>query len=115
MATFQHDGVDCWWFVGESEMGSVRDGFASAGLIRELMIGWNYYHPAVEWLVRRVAYSVVRVDIASASGARLGQLTSYHLAQGNHFEPLPEGVRLEALWFDDETPAVGEPAGAAGG
>lgn len=104
MATFQHDGVNCWWFVGESEMGSVRDGSASAVLIRELMIGWNYYHPAVEWLIRRAAFPVVRVDIASAAGARLGQLRAYHLRTGDHFEPLREGVRLEALWFEDEAP-----------
>jgi hypothetical protein len=97
-ATFQYDGVNSWWFVGESEMGS-----ASAGLIRELMIGWNYYHPAVEWLIRRVAFPLVRVDIVSVGGTRLGEFKSYHLpSEGNHFEPLPEGVRLEALWFEDE-------------
>jgi hypothetical protein len=100
--TFQYGGMDCWWYVGEAEMGYAREGEASAVLIRELMIGWDYYHPAVEWLIRRVGFPVVRVDIASARGKRLGRFNSYHLPRGDHFEPLPEGVRLEALWFEDE-------------
>jgi hypothetical protein len=54
-----------------------------------------------------VGFPVVRVDGADARGKRLGQLKSYHLPSGNHFEALPEGVRPEALWFEDDNPGGG--------
>ena len=89
-----------WWFCGESDMGSTDTNDEWALLVGQLLVGWNEYHPAIEWLLRQVQLPIVQPEY-SVDGApgRLGQ--QCNLAEGAHLAPLPAGHMVSQLFCSD--------------
>ncbi len=93
------DGVS-WWFCGESDMGSTETNDEWALLVGQLLVGWNEYHPAIEWLLRQVQLPIVQPEfLVNRAPGGLGQ--QCNLAEGAHLATVPAGHAVSQLFCTD--------------
>ncbi len=89
-----------WWFCGEDELGSTERNDEWAHLVGQLLVGWNDYYPAIEWLLRQVKLPIVQPEhlVIGAPGG-LGERRN--LAEGAHLAPIPAGSAVSQLFCTD--------------
>jgi hypothetical protein len=99
--SLNHADGHSWWFCGESDMGSTDNTNDEwAALVGQLLVGWNEYYPAIEWLLRQVQLPIVEPECL-VNGARGGLGQQCNLADGAHLAPLPAGHAVSQLYCTD--------------
>ena len=98
--SLNHADGQSWWFCGESEMGSTETNDEWSALVGQLLVGWNEYHPAIEWLLRQVQLPIVQPEyLVNGAPGGLGQ--QCNLAEGAHLAPVPAGHMVSQLFCSD--------------
>lgn len=83
-----------YWFIGDCESDYDNDNTRN---LRRLLAGWNDFHPAAEWLYRRLGMPSVAVETRRVADGQLAERRVHDLAAGDHFGPFEPDVGVTRL------------------